>query len=274
MDHGAPVPNGPRVPGWLRLGACALVVACSLQDFSHLSGGNELDAGPFGSAGGGATTGASGPGFTAGDGGAGGMAGAGPGASGDAGASGEAGASGTGGVGGAGGTGGVGGAGSVAGPSEDAGPDTNLVVDPGFELGVSNWSAFGTALLSWQSQGPYAGSHCLRASSRNAAWAGPLYSLKGVVSAGETYRVTAWLRTAHVDQSLKITAKTLCSGDSSSSFTEVSSPSPAQNYWQWYSGTFVAPSCALEDFSLYIEGPPGGEDIYVDEFRVEPSAAL
>lgn len=277
MDHGGAVPDGPRARGWLRLGACALGVACSLQDFSHLSGGIEVDAGPFGAAG--ATAGAgSAPGFTGGNGGGGGASGAGSGASGDAGASaaagGSSGAGGTGGVGGAGGTGGVGGAGSAGGPSDDAGPDTNLVVDPGFETGVSNWGWFGSVLLSWQSQGPYAGSHCLRASTRNDSWAGPLYSLKAVVSPGETYRVTAWLRTAHVDQSVKITAKTLCSGDTSSSFAEVSSLSPAQNYWQWYSGTFVAPSCELEDFSLYIEGPPAGEDIYVDEFRVEPSAAL
>jgi hypothetical protein len=275
MDHGGTATDGPRARGWLRLGACALGVACSLQDFSHLSGG-EPDAGPFAAAGAGATAGAGGA-FTGGDGGVGGAAGMGPGASGAAGAvgnSGSGGAGGTGGVGGAGGTGGVGGAGSVSEPSDDAGPDDNLVSDPGFETGVSNWGIFGAVLLSWQSQGPYAGSHCLRASSRSDSWAGPLYPLKAVVSAGQTYSVTAWLRTSHVDQSLKITAKTLCSGDTSSSFAEVVSLSPAQNYWQLYSGTFVAPSCTLEDFGLYIEGPPAGEDIYVDEFRVEPIAAL
>lgn len=276
MDHGGTVPNGPRAWGWLRLGACALGIACSLQDFSHLSGG-EPDAAAFGSAGVGGTAGAGGnPASAGGDGGVGG-AGASPGASGAAGAVGSTGSggdSGTGGVGGAGGTGGVGGSGSVSAPSDDAGPDGNLVIDPGFETGVSNWSSFGSLQLSRQSQGPYAGSYCLRASSRSDSWAGPLYSLKDVVSAGESYRVTAWLRTAHVDQSVKITAKTLCSGETSSSFAEVFSLSPAQNYWQSYSGTFVAPSCTLEDFGLYIEGPPTGEDIYVDEFRVEPSTAL
>lgn len=275
MDHGGAVPNGAHRGGWLRLGACALAVACSLQDFNHLGGGVEVDAGPFGAGGGGASSGLGGnAGFTGGDGGAGGAAGAGSaaGASAQAGASGGA-AGGTGGVGGAGGTGGVGGAGGAAGAGEDAGPDNNLVVDPGFETGVSNWSVFGTLAISWQAQGPYAGSHCLRASSRTDAWTGPLYSLKDVVSPGETYRVSAWVRTAHVDQQVKISAKTLCSGDASSSFTEVVTPSPAQNYWQWYSGTFVAPTCTVQEFALYVEGPPAGEDLYLDEFRVEPSAA-
>ena len=82
------------------------------------------------------------------------------------------------------------------------------------------------------------------------------------------------MRTSHVDQSVKITTKTLCTGDTSSTFADVSSLSPAQNYWQSYSGVFVAPTCPLQDFAVSIEGPPAGEDIYVDEFRVEPSPAL
>jgi hypothetical protein len=257
----------------LRLGGCALGLACSLQDFGRLSDGIEVDAGAFGAGAGGN------PAFTGGGGGAGGApggaAGAGEaaGASALAGASGSAGAGGAGGVGGVGGTGGVGGAGGAPEPLADAGPDTNLVIDPGFETGVSNWGTFGSVLLGWQSQGPYAGSHCLRASSRGDAWAGPLYLLKGMVSPGETYRVTAWLRTPHVDQSVKITTKTLCTGETSSTFADVTSVKLVQNYWQSYSGTFVAPTCPLQDFAVYIEGPPAGEDIYVDEFRVEPGAA-
>jgi hypothetical protein len=273
MDHAGTAAKASSARGWLRLGACALGVACSLQDFGHLNGGIEADAGaPFGSAG----ADAAGAG---GDGGAGGATGAEPGASGGAGSSAVAGASGssaggTGGVGGAGGTGGVGGAGSVSGPRDDAGPDTNLVIDPGFEAGVSNWGTFGSVALGWQEQGPYAGSYCLRASNRGDAWAGPLYLLKGIVNPGETYRVTAWLRTSHTDQLVKITTKALCTGETSSTFADVISLSAAQNYWQAYSGSFVAPTCTLQDFAVYIEGPPAGEDIYVDEFRVEPSPAL
>ena len=255
---------------------CTLAGACSLQDTSHLrdeslfapdggsinapgaggvtaaGSGQGGTAGGSGNAGQGSSSGSSGAGSSVGSGGAGGTPG-------------SAGAVGT----GDGGTGGVGAAAGAAGTPGDAGADPSLVSDPGFESGVAGWVALGSVTITWEVESPHAGTHCLRASSRGNDWAGPSYSLRDVITPGASYRVSAWMRTADADQVIKVTAKTVCSGDSSGTYTEVVSLSTAQDSWQSYTGQFVAPTCALDEFRLYVEGPPAAEDIFLDDFRVE-----
>ena len=279
--------------GWVTVGGCALFGACSLQDLSHLRdeslfgpdgghsgspnlGGNTgiSNSGAGGSSGSSSgSSGAAGNPPTAGAGGAAGTAGQ-P-AAGAGGASGSSG-SGTGGVGGSAGSGSVdvGGSAGFIGTLGDAGPDTNLITDPGFESGLSTWSAFGNGMvLTWESVGPVAGAHCLRSSGRADAWAGPSYALLGAVTPGATYHVSGWLRSASAVSAIKITARYNCSEDPLVQlYSQIVPGATAHNYWGLFEGDVIIPSaasCTLETYFVYPEGAPAGEDIYVDEFRVE-----
>jgi hypothetical protein len=275
-------------PGaWLTIGSGVLFGACSLQDLSYLrddslflpdAGGGRSNAsgsgGGIGNAGagspGGSSSGAAGTPSAAGTGGVAGAAGAG-----SSGASGSSG-SGSGGVGGSAGTsgsGGVGGAAGFVGTIGDAGPDTNVVVDPGFESGLSNWTGFGTGMvLTWESAGPLAGTHCLHAGGRSANWMGPSYPLLGVVTPGATYLVSAWVRTVSPVAPMKITAKYTCTGDAEQKYSQVVPGATATNYWQRFEGEVTVPAaatCTLDTYEVYVEDTPALEDLYLDEFRIE-----
>jgi hypothetical protein len=282
--------------GWVTVGGCVLFGACSLQDLGQLrdeslfapDGGVSGSFNTSGSAGignsgaGGSNSGSSGAAGsspTAGTGGAAGAAGtAGQPAAGAGGASGSSG-SGPGGSGGSSGSSGsgsvdVGGSAGFVGTLGDAGPDTNLINDPGFESGLSSWSTFGNGMvLTWESVGPVAGARCLRSSGRADAWAGPSYPLVGEVTPGATYRVSAWLRTASALSPIKITARHTCSADPLTQvYTQIVPGATAHNYWGYFEGQVIVPSaagCTLETYFVYSEGAAAGEDIYVDEFRVE-----
>lgn len=275
----------PKATGaWGTVGLCVLFGACSLQDLSNLRDESLFlpDAGLGGPSDGIGSSGAGNAGTTGGQGGsssgAAGAASAGAGGAAGSSAAGSGGASGgggsaTGGIGGTAGSGsgGVGGALAFLDPVADAGPDTNVIVDPGFESGLSSWTTFGNGMvLTWESVGPLAGARCLRASGRIDSWAGPSYPLQGLVTPGATYRVSAWMRTVSATSAIKITARYNCSNDPSTQlFEQIIPGGTAHNYWERFEGQVTVASCATDTYDVYAEGALAGEDIYLDEVRVE-----
>lgn len=258
-----------------------LVAGCSLQDLDYLDNRYGRDGGVSGS------LNTSGAGGNAGRGGTGssnaGTGGTSQGGSGGASGGGAGGAGGSAGIGGtsSGGTTGGAGAGGSAGTAPvnyggsagylgtlgDGGPDGNLIDDPGFEVGIGNWVQQGTPTLTWTTVGPAAGTHCLRASNRSQLWMGPSYPLKDDVVPGATYSITAYMRLSHPNLPIKISTKSLCPGDPSSTFLPAIE-GQATTTWAFFEGTFVVPNCALTEFSIFAEEAPTGVEIFLDEVRV------
>ena len=58
---------------------------------------------------------------------------------------------------------------------------TNLLINPGFELGTTGWSVYGSSSISASSIQPHTGTRCLLIQSRKNTWDGTSQSLLGVL---------------------------------------------------------------------------------------------
>ena len=240
------------------------LASCSLQNFDTLSSGLDADGGRAGA--GGSAVGEAGGGGRGGNasiGGGGGVP-AGPGGSGNpSGGNPGAGA----GPGGNGSSGGVSPSGGNGGSPQlgDGGAGLNLLQDPSFAAGHVGWAQFGNAALADAPGEGRDGSQCLAATSRTETFAGPSIHLEPLVVPGQLYAVEAWVRTsASTTQTTSISLKTVCNG-ASDVYTPLASASAAAGEWILLDGSFTAETCTLDEYTLYIEGPEIGVDLYVDD---------
>lgn len=243
--------------GWT--GVCALALlpsACSLGDFDSLGAGG-LDQNVGGSGG-------------------------------RAGSGGTAGTAGTAGSGGTSGSGGDGGSGGSGGSNEPVG--VNLIDNPGFETGASQWMPIGPCLVTMiDDPTPRPDStKCLRTTNRTDTWNGPMLNLLGRVTPGNRYSLTVWARTdagdaegetladggvvppppAPASSTIGITMKRLCAATdpATGSFTPLLQGVTSSPEWTELVTSFVAPDCVdLQEFSVYVEGAPPGESYCIDD---------
>jgi hypothetical protein len=229
--------------------------ACSLGDFDSLGDGPDLNVGGGGS------------GSTAGDGGTGGRAGNG----------GSGGSSGVGGTGGTSGDGGTGSTGGSAGVGGSSGEVVNLITNPGFEEGSVSWSALGSCINDIVEDDPYEGDHCLKTRNRLADWNGPAYTLTRKATPNATYLFSVWVRADASDipdggaVPLRLTYKRKCPslGDMGDGYFQPFASSQLTAEWAPVQGEFSFPDCPdLAEYSVYVEGPPVGVDIYLDETSI------
>lgn len=276
MEQGVSLP----LPSWSRLlafgaGVAGSLLACTtISDDAELSSegtlthsggrpGMEPDAGLAGTTG--AEAGSAGSSGSAGAAGNPGVAG-----------SGSAGTS----AGGAAGTasGGSSGSAGQAGSGQAGGTGTtpvNLISNPDFELGVAPWSAVFGGALSLSVEQVHSGTHSAKVANRTQTYQGAHYDLTNVVTPGAAYAVSAWGRIGNGATStalLKLTALIKCMSlpDQYVTVRQVSAASDAA-WTELRGGTFTVPpadACDLVQVLLYIEGPPPGYDIYVDDVSV------
>ncbi|HEU4578289.1 MAG TPA: carbohydrate binding domain-containing protein [Polyangiaceae bacterium] len=247
----------------LGAGVACLVLACTdIADDAQLSsdgtlthaGGRpgEPDAGPSGAAG--ASAGSAG---AAGAGSAGASTGGAAGATsgGSSGSAGQAGSAGSG------------------GSTESSGP--NLISNPDFELGVAPWSAAFGGTLGLSVEQAHSGTHSGRVTNRTQAYQGAHYDLTNVVTPGAEYAVSAWGRIGNGATStapLKLTAQFKCMGlaDQYVTLRQVSAASDAE-WTELKGGTFTVPGsdvCNIVQVVVYLEGPPPGYDLFIDDVAV------
>lgn len=268
------------LPSWGRLavfgaGVAGLLLACTtISDDAELSSegtlthsggrpGTEPDAGLAGSAG--AESGSAGSGGSAGASGSPGVAGSGSAGTSAGGAAGAA-------------SGGSSGSAGQAGGGQAGSTGTtpvNLISNPDFELGVAPWSAVFGGALSVTVEQAHSGTHSGKVANRTQTYQGAHYDLTNVVTPGAEYAVGAWGRIGNGSTStalLKLTALIKCMGLEDQYFTvrQVSAASDAV-WTDLRGGTFTVPgsdACDLVQVLLYIEGPPPGYNIYVDDVSV------
>jgi hypothetical protein len=167
---------------------------------------------------------------------------------------------------------------------------TNLIQNPGFELGTSPWYTFtsstGTALLQVSSQYAHSGMYSGWVSDRTATFQGTAQDLTQSATQGQTYAASAWVLVENpgdagtgdagtdagpiLDQPASITVAATCLTDGASNITYLQAGAAAANSSSWtkVSGTFTVPVCTLTDLQFYVEGPAVGIDLYVDDVSV------
>jgi Carbohydrate binding domain len=207
----------------------ALIPGCMLQDFDELGSG--LGAGAGGAAG--AQTGV-GQGGNA-QGGSSGTGGAS--AAGSAGAAGASGASGVG--------------------------EGNLIPNPSFEAGHADWVGFGgSTILDW-SMAARTGNKCIASQSRTETWQGPSYNVLPLVTVGDTYDFSGWVRMEEGLEPVTMTLKSACSAVEAT-YTTLGSVI-VDTEWTLVSGLITVPDCGLSELTPYFEGPAQNAVFFVDD---------
>jgi hypothetical protein len=169
----------------------------------------------------------------------------------------------------------------------EAGPDCNAGGPPGnlfqnwsFECGsTSPWSTLGGGgALSLSTKHVHTGQYSSLTSFRSKAYQGPLQAVP--LTANTSYGVVAYvyvesdaLDAAAPDAgplTVNITADVSClvDGATSSNYIQATSVPITTDTWNYISGSFVMPSCTVATASVYVEGPPAGVDMYVDDISL------
>lgn len=121
------------------------------------------------------------------------------------------------------------------------------------------------------------GLQCGRASGRLQEFHGPAYPLndllaEGRIVQGQTYDFSIYGRIGNASSSqIKFSIRVLCSGKPTQ-YTSLTPGDPVTDTeWLFLRGQYRVPSkaeCTLTDIRVYLEGPPGGVDIYVDDLSM------
>lgn len=265
--------TSPARTGWGALAAFGTGAACILLACTEISSDAELSSkdklthsgGPTGTE---PDAGVAGAGAVSAGGSAGALGSAGAAGSGAAGTS-------AGGASNGGSSGSAGQAGSGQAGSTGSTPATNLISNPDFELGVAPWSATFGGTLSVSVEQAHSGTHCGKVTNRTQAYQGAHYDLTNVVTPGAEYAVNAWGRIGNGATStapLKLTALFKCTGLADQYVTVRQLSAASDAVWsELKGGKFTVPSsdaCDIVQVLVYMEGPPPGYDLYIDDVTV------
>jgi hypothetical protein len=142
----------------------------------------------------------------------------------------------------------------------------NLVANGDFETDVSGWFTWDGALSSTDTRA-HGGSRSLLLTNRSGN--GPAAtSLTTAVTPGGSYDVSFWVSVGGTTEAnVNLTQKIECDGVAQYSW--LANPvAVADGEWVELTGTLVVPDCNLTDLLLFVEGPPGGVDVYLDDVSV------
>lgn len=140
---------------------------------------------------------------------------------------------------------------------------TNLIPDGTFESNIGAWFTW-DGTLSRTTSRAHGGVASLVSTNRSGN--GPIArSLLGLVEPGETYQVNFWVSIGNAESAnVNMTRKFSCEGNDE--YAWVVNPTPVSDgSWVQLTGTLAVPSCSLTDALVYVEGPAGGIDLYIDD---------
>lgn len=146
---------------------------------------------------------------------------------------------------------------------------TNLLSDGNFESSLGGWFTW-SGTLATSTAVAHTGSRSAALTGRTGN--GPIArSLLGVVSAGKSYRVSAWTRIGGAaSANVNLTRKLQCQGEDASYSWLANPVAVTDSGWVKLEGTLAVPSCTLTDALIYAEGPGAGIDLYLDDVVVAP----
>jgi endo-1,4-beta-xylanase len=140
----------------------------------------------------------------------------------------------------------------------------NIVSNTDFETGTSGWFGWGGVSFSATTAQAHGGARSALISGRTASWNGLATNLLGRATPGKSYATSAWARLGSGSSTTMLSVKSRCSG-ATDSFRNVASQTANSSGWVLLTGTLNVPNCSLAELTLYVEGPPAGTDIYLDD---------
>ncbi|WP_353573168.1 cellulase family glycosylhydrolase, partial [Candidatus Albibeggiatoa sp. nov. BB20] len=159
---------------------------------------------------------------------------------------------------------------------------TNLLTNPSFETLPLNqdWSVFGSAGALNSSSVAHTGTSSALVNSRTAFYGGVSQDINGVLTAGVTYDVSAWVRLANpvtfdisdstLTESIKFEMNIKQTDGSGTQYISIdTSASENVNNWIKLFGQFTyQPNGAVSALNFYVHGPDAGIDILVDDVAI------
>lgn len=145
----------------------------------------------------------------------------------------------------------------------------NLIGNGGFENGTTaGWFSWDGTVGVTDTQ-VYEGSYALALTNRSGN--GPAaYSLTALVEPGSSYNLSLAVSILGAPNApVNITQKIECAGSADYSWLANTS-SVVEGEWTVLSGTLNVPDCDLTDLLIYVEGPAGGIDVYLDDVQLTP----
>jgi len=148
--------------------------------------------------------------------------------------------------------------------------DDNLLFNPGLETGTTaGWDDFG-GTLSTETATVYDGTYAGRLSSRANVWDSFSRSVVGVMSTGETYRVSIWARLGSgSDQPARFRLRITDGTPATTRYLEIDTKTLTSTNWTLLQGNVTyAYTPPLDSALLYIRDISAGVDLLVDEASV------
>ncbi|HTQ50695.1 MAG TPA: carbohydrate binding domain-containing protein, partial [Candidatus Acidoferrales bacterium] len=145
----------------------------------------------------------------------------------------------------------------------------NLLTNPGFETGnTTGWFAFGSPTLTAESTQVHSGSYACAVTGRTASYMGIAQSLVGVLQAGQTYNVSAWVRlNGGTSQTMQLTMQK--TDGSGTAYASIASGTVTSSAWTQLSGTYsYNPSGSATALNFYAEVPSSTTNsYYIDDVQ-------
>lgn len=152
-------------------------------------------------------------------------------------------------------------------PQPTFGQGSNLVLNPGFESGLTDsWYANGGS-IQLETTEYHSGAFSVLATGRTATWQGPQQNMMGRLFPNTTYRISCWAKQKTVTSTTQKVKLTLRIEDNAGTrWKGVSANVNSQNWTQIQGNILVdITGTALTNIQLYAEGPDVGVDFWVDD---------
>ena len=152
------------------------------------------------------------------------------------------------------------------------GCEASRIDNGGFEDGVEGWDAMGSTLTEVD-EPTVSGARAVLSSDRTEAWQGPRQSVLDKIATGLQYEARAWARLPEGGAAdVKLTLH--WADDSGDHWTQFATVEATSSEWVELAGIidFDAWSVdgTLTEAHVYVEGPPAGQGLYVDDVSGHP----
>ncbi len=154
-------------------------------------------------------------------------------------------------------------------PKPDSGLGPNLVINPGFEDSTTNGWFTWDGVISSTTERAFAGLHSLQLSERSGNGPAAYGMLLDEVKPGSTYKVSMQVSISGADTAdVNVTQKIGCAGEDDFQWL-VSPVTVTEGVWGELQGELAIPDCELTDVLIFLEGPAGGIDLFIDNVSVQ-----
>lgn len=149
----------------------------------------------------------------------------------------------------------------------------NLLLNPGFESGSANWIPHGPTTVA-ATPASHTGTGAVTVSNRTATWQGVAQSVFGKTEDGRMYSGAGWVTTDSATPAPAILTVEVVDS-SGSRYFQIASGTVSNATWTWISGTVTLPATTgLTNVKFYVEGPPAGVALKVDNCYFAPATGL